>query len=169
MKVNYIIEQLESNTETFRQLLEAIPKEEYLWKPQPEKWCLLEVVCHLYDEEREDFRARLKQVLDDPEQGLNQIDPEGWVAARKYIEQDYDQKLNDFLTERELSVDWLRTLHEPKWDNAYIHPKFGPLTAAMFFANWLAHDYLHIRQIIGIKHAYLKEVSGQYLKYAGDW
>lgn len=27
--------------------------------PAPEKWCLLEIVFHLYDEEREEFRARV--------------------------------------------------------------------------------------------------------------
>lgn len=170
MNTTYIIEQLENNTATFRHLLEAIPKEEYLWKPQPEKWCLLEVVCHLYDEEREDFRTRVKQVLENPELPLKPIDPEGWVSSRKYIEQDYDEKLNAFLTERELSVDWLRSLNNPKWDNAHNHPKFGPHTAALFFTNWLAHDYLHIRQIIGLKHAYLKEMSQQQdLNYAGKW
>jgi hypothetical protein len=39
----------------------------------------------------------------------------------------------------------------------------------MFLHNWLAHDYLHIRQIIRIKYDYLKKTSGEILLYAGEW
>ena len=83
--------------------------------------------------------------------------------------QDYSKKLNEFLEERDQSVNWLRSLVNPKWDNAYEHPKFGKMTAKMFLANWLAHDYLHIRQILNVKFEYLKKDSGETLIYAGGW
>jgi uncharacterized protein YutE (UPF0331/DUF86 family) len=43
------------------------------------------------------------------------------------------------------------------------------LSAKMIFKNWLAHDYLHIRQIIRLKFEYLKGFTGENLSYAGDW
>jgi hypothetical protein len=140
-----------------------------MWKPNPEKWCLLEIVCHLYDEEREDFRARTKHTLETPNAPLPPIDPQGWVEARNYLQQNYHDKLNNFLTERELSVIWLQTLSNAKWDNAYEHPKLGRMTAKMFLANWLAHDYLHIRQITKVKFDYLKQLTNEDLSYAGNW
>jgi len=77
-------------------MLFGLTKEMYLWKPAPEKWCLLEIVCHLYDEEREDFRARTRHVLETPTDTLPPIDPQGWVGSRKYIHQDYPEVLNKF-------------------------------------------------------------------------
>ena len=73
------------------------------WKVSPEKWCLLEIICHLYDEEREDFRARLQSVLNDPSQALPLSDPEAWIASRQYLQQDFAAKLDAFLQEYRLS------------------------------------------------------------------
>ncbi len=57
MNTKYIIDELKRNKIVFKDILEGLKKEVYLWKPNPEKWCVLEVVCHLYDEEREIFRV----------------------------------------------------------------------------------------------------------------
>jgi hypothetical protein len=150
-------------------LFNSLSKEEYLWKPQPEKWCLLEIACHLYDEERDDFRARLKHTLETPQEKLPSNDPVGWVTFRKYIEKDFHVTVNNFIEERKLSIDWLNSLQNPNWKNAYHHHKFGEMSAGMFLANWLAHDYLHIRQILNLQYQYLKLNSGERMDYAGEW
>ena len=165
----FIINKLENNGKEFAVAMAGLSKEEIAWKPAPEKWCLLEVVCHLHDEEREDFRARLKQVLDDPQKPFASIDPVKWVTERNYMEQDFEYMLSQFLTERGESLKWLRQLKEPKWDNAYVHPKFGPLSAKFLLSNWLTHDYLHFRQILKLKYDFLKFSSEQNLDYAGNW
>ncbi len=71
-----IIEELDKNRFVFENLLKNKNEEEYLWKPSPDKWCLLEIICHLYDEEREDFRARTKHTLETPNEPLPKIDPQ---------------------------------------------------------------------------------------------
>ena len=164
-----IIKKLSNNSTVFQGLLNEIPEEEYRWKPQPDQWCLLEVVCHLYDEEREDFRARVKHVLETPDQDLPKFDPLVWVTEREYLKQDYEKKLDEFLKERVQSINWLQSLHDVPWKNFYDHPKFGPLSAEFFLINWLAHDYLHIRQINRIKYQFLAEHNKEKLNYAGDW
>lgn len=169
MDYNKIILELFRNKDVFRSLLTGLPKEQYLWKSNSEKWCLLEICCHLYDEEREDFRTRTKYVLETPELPLPTIDPVKWIEERAYIQQDFNSTLNKFLKEREKSVKWLQSLRNPNWDNAYNHPKFGEMTAKMFLTNWLAHDYLHIRQIISLKFDYLKQLTHESLTYAGNW
>ena len=108
-------------------------------------------------------------MLEDPSRPLPLSDPEAWVEDRRYLEQDFATKLDDFLKEREASVRWLEGLEDPAWDNAYQHPKVGPLTARMFLVNWLAHDYLHIRQITRLKYRYLQAESGVRTDYAGKW
>lgn len=164
---SFIIDKLEHNGKEFAVALAGLSKEEVLWKPKPEKWCLLEVVCHLHDEEREDFRERVKLVLERPETAFRKIDPVAWVTERKYMEQDFDYMLSQFLTERGETLRWLRGLKEPRWDNAYIHPKVGPVTAKLLLSNWPAHDYLHFRQILKLKYDYIKNNFGQKMDYAG--
>lgn len=169
MDYNKIIIELERNKTTFTTLLEGLPVEQYTWKQNPEKWCLLEIICHLYDEEREDFRTRTKQVLENPDLPLPKIDPVGWVTERKYLQQNYSEKLNEFISEREQSIKWLTSLKDPKWDNFHDHPSLGEITAKLFLSNWLAHDYLHFRQITKLKFDYLKQLSNEELTYAGNW
>ncbi len=169
MDYNKIIGELSRNKDVFKALLFGLPKEQYLWKSSSEKWNLLEITCHLYDEEREDFRTRTKYVLETPELPLPKFDPIKWVEERKYIQQDFNSMLAKFLKEREQSVEWLQSLTNPKWDNAFKHKKFGEMTAKMFLTNWLAHDYLHIRQIISLKFDHLKQLTNESLVYAGNW
>jgi DinB superfamily len=169
MDHSFVVQQLSLNQNTFKDLLSGISKDFYMWKPKPDKWCLLEIVCHLYDEEQFDFKARTQHILENVQTDPSAIDPAGWVKTKKYLEQNYEDMLKKFLEERKKSVDWLNSLKEPDWKNQYIHPKFGPMSAEFFLSNWLAHDYLHFRQITALKYNYLKEVSGTNLMYAGDW
>lgn len=169
MKIERIIIELEVNRGIFKDLFTGMTEEEYLLKPSAGKWCLLEILCHLVDEEREDFRARTRHLLEHPQSPFLGIDPEAWVKERKYMEQDYEEKLEDFLSERNESISWLRSLQEPQWGNSYDHPVFGRLTAQTLLANWLAHDYIHLRQVIGAKFGYHQSVSGESLDYAGKW
>lgn len=167
--MDFIIEQLHQNKTVFYNLLKDIKEDMFLWKQTPEKWCLLEIVCHLYDEEREDFKFRTKWVLEQPNETPPQFNPAVWVTERNYIGQDYNTMLNKFIEEREQSIKWLKSLENPKWNNSYIHSKLGKLSAKFFLTNWLAHDYLHIRQITKLKFDYLKHQSGENLDYAGIW
>ena len=169
MKPDQIIQRLESNRPVFQSLLLGKEADEYKWKPDENSWSLLEIICHLYDEEREDFRTRVKNTLMSPHLQPPSIDPQGWVVQRKYEEQPFGEKLEAFLLERTTSIQWLKSLENAPWDNIYVHPRAGKISAYDFLVNWLAHDYHHIRQINRRQYEYLKEKSRVNLGYAGDW
>ncbi len=164
-----IIDQLSKNKSVFAALFSTVSDDLIRWRPQPDKWSLLEIVCHLYDEEREDFRARIRHLFDAPETAFKPIDPQGWVTSRNYSDQDFHERLNSFLTEREASIEWLQELKDPAWSNGYNHESFGRMTANMLLSNWLAHDYLHIRQVARYHFQYLDIESSEGLHYAGPW
>lgn len=166
---DFLVRELENNIVVFEKLFSGLKREQINFRPAPEKWNLLEIICHLYDEEREDFRTRLIHVLNNPDLPLPSIDPQGWVTSRNYNEQDFDVTLKKFLNERRESVGILKSLQSPDWSRAYMHPKFGPMSGKLFLSNWIAHDYLHIRQVLYTKHNWLKMQTGEDLKYAGDW
>ncbi len=169
MQPQAIILELKRNGTVFKDLLEDRALEIQKWKPNPEKWCLLEIVCHLLDEEVEDFRARTQHVLETPDLPLKPIKPHCWPKERNYMDQDFKAVVQNFLEERQKSVSWLQSLQDPKWGQTVDHSEVGPRSAKKFLVNWLAHDYHHIRQINAITYDYLKFKSGDDLTYAGNW
>lgn len=65
MNLDYFITRFSNNREVFEGLLKGVSLEQVRWKPSADKWSMLEVINHLYDEEREDFRLRLELVIAD--------------------------------------------------------------------------------------------------------
>ncbi len=63
MDFNTLYQELQNSTEMIRALLFGIAQEDARIKPNRESWSMLEVICHLYDEEREDFREHLDFIL----------------------------------------------------------------------------------------------------------
>ncbi len=169
MDANFIIAQLRANKHTFESMLADVYEAMARWQPGAGKWSILEVVCHLHDEEREDFRARVQHTLLNKKDQPHPIDPTGWVMERMYFQQDFEKVRKDFLHEREESLQYLKGLQNPQWANAFEHPKWGPMEAGMFLSSWLAHDYLHMRQITFNKFNYHQQHCGQNLQYAGEW
>ncbi len=156
---------------TIRSLVEDITEEQARWKPNPEKWSILEVINHLYDEEREDFRKRLDLVLHKPGHPWPSNDPEGCIIERKYNNRDLADSLQKFLQERKHSVNWLESLSSPDWNAQYEHPQWGAISAGTLMASWVVHDFLHIRQLSGLHRVYIALlVKGSYsIDYAGTW
>src|SRR6185369_6640354 len=103
MNLQYFIQRFSNNRGVFESLLRDVGLEQARWKPTADKWSMLEVVNHLYDEEREDFRQRLQLTLKNPEQAWPAINPRGWVVERSYNERELGKSLQDFLAERENS------------------------------------------------------------------
>ena len=165
-----IIAQLSANRAVYKATFAAISTDLAIWRPHIEHWSILEIACHLADEEREDFRARLQSTLEDPARPWPSIDPQSWITGRNYAGQSFQPSCAQFLAERDKSAAWLDSLETPHWQNTYTHPELGLLSAEMMLANWLAHDYLHLRQINRIRYAYLKADAGDItLHYAGNW
>lgn len=157
------------NAERIRALCQGISEEQSRWKPDPDSWSILEVVNHLYDEEREDFRARLDHVLHCPDQPWPAIDPQGWVTARRYNDRELGESLTRFLAERKESLGWLRTLSAPNWAAVYEAP-WGPITAGDVMASWVAHDLLHMRQLVKLHYLFTTaELKPHDVRYAGAW
>ncbi|MBX3363892.1 MAG: DinB family protein [Phycisphaeraceae bacterium] len=140
------------------------------WKPSSGAWSILEICCHLLDEEREDFRPRIRFILEEHPGPWPPIDPQGWAAERGYNQADLPDTLRRFAQEREASLSWLRSLGPTDWSSAYQHPRFGLIRAGDLLAAWSAHDALHLRQIAKRLHE-LAGRDGEPFStiYAGEW
>jgi len=168
--IDEIIRQLTGNAQAMRALVQSISKEQARWKPNPDAWCLQEVMEHVYNEERIDFRKHLKEILNNPPKPWEKLRREELVSVETC-----HQALEGFLSEREASIKWLRAIESTAWDKRSPTP-FSPhgepitLSAGDVLFSWVEHDYLHIRQINELLHAWnAKQTSPYSVDYAGEW
>jgi hypothetical protein len=177
MEFQTLYQELTQSTEMIRALLAGISQEEAQIKPDADSWSILEVVCHLYDEEREDFREHLDFIIST---SLNaslhrqngewhRIDPQGWVTERKYNQQNLAEMQGKFFDERRKSLEWLKSISNTDLETTYTS-EFGSIKAGEMFACWVAHDNLHGRQLVELRRKYIERMVGSFnIQYAGDW
>lgn len=169
MEFRTLYQELTNSAEMIRALLTGITQDEAQLKPTPESWSILEVICHLYDEEREDFREHLDFILHRQNEDYHVIDPQGWVKERKYNEQNFADMKEKFFAERLKSLDWLEEISNSDWDTTYTS-EYGSVSAGEMFSCWVAHDNLHCRQLVELRRARIENVTKPYpIEYAGDW
>ena len=170
MDFNFFLAQMANTAEAFRTLAGGVSAEQATWKSSEDSWSILEVVNHLYDEEREDFRPRLEIILLKPEQAWSPIDPQGWVSQRAYNQRELSHSVQGFLGERQKSLTWLKSLESPDWQRSAPAPWGQQVTAGDMFAAWVAHDILHLRQLVELYWVYTsRSVQPYQVGYAGDW
>ncbi len=165
-----ILRQLMVNSDVIRALVGSVSDEQAQWKPDSETWCLQEAMQHLYNEERLDFRMHLKELLNDP------LLPWGSGEYEDYITvESCRQALDGFLQERRASLAWLKGLQSPDWNEKY-DISFGPVPEIVrlgpgdVLVSWVAHDFLHIRQVNALLYAWhQKQVLPFSVEYAGTW
>jgi hypothetical protein len=170
MKFQELYNEMTQSTEIIRAMLHGINQVDAQIKKSPRVWSILEVTCHLYDEEREDFRKRLQFILGDQEGTWPPITPFQWVITRKYNEQNLNKMKTKFFKEREASLAWLKTLRNTDWTIRYEYKRGMYRSAGELFASWVAHDNLHIRQITELRRRLIEQKTKPYkIGYAGDW
>ncbi len=170
INIEDIIHQLTANAEAMRALVQTIPDEQAQWMPDPETWPMKRVMEHVYNEERLDFRKHLIEMLTDIPMPWSEYRYEECISVESC-----HQALEGFLIERKASIAWLMGLKSPDWDVTSRTP-FGPsggvlvLSAGDMLVSWVAHDILHLRQMIELKYSWNEKLAPPYsLQYAGGW
>jgi hypothetical protein len=88
---------------------------------------------------------------------------------RKYNEQNFIEMQGKFFAERDQSLEWLQGLSEVGWETTYTS-QYGSMKAGELFASWVAHDNLHVRQLVELRRNWIERMVRPYdIQYAGDW
>ena len=132
-------------------LLSGLDDADARTRPAPDEWSPVEIVCHLRDEETEDFGARVRVILEGAAQFVK-IYPERWAVERRYREARLPEALAAFRTRREDSLRLLASAApEPLRALGASRPlgRLGPLSGLDLVAAWVAHDRIHLAQLAG--------------------
>lgn len=158
-----IIHQFAMQGEAIRALADTFSAEQAAWKPDAKTWSLKELMEHLYNEERLDFRRHIKKMFGEPQP------PEERITVDTC-----DEALEGFIEERQASLCYLSDLSSPDWGIKKTF-RFGPdetmtLSAGDMLVSWVEHDILHLRQMVELMHACnAREASADAVTYAGGW
>jgi DinB superfamily len=117
-------------------------------RPAPDEWAAVEIVCHLRDEEAEDFGARIRLLLDGGTR-FAAIDPQGWPTARRYHGADPSDALAEFHQRRAESLAMLAGATAERLAASGESPSGLRLSGLDLLCAWVTHDGLHLRQLAG--------------------
>ena len=175
MRLDMVRRELAQGAEIVTALVAGVSPEEARVRPAPGAWSLLEVVCHLHDEEREDFRPRLDLVLHRPGRGVGPHRSRR-VGHRAAVQRARSRPDAAGLPGRagalaRLAREPVRPRLEPRVPRGLgTCPAGGPITAGDLLASWAAHDLLHTRQLLELRRArLLAHTAPHRTQYAGDW
>lgn len=162
---------LAANARTIESLIRPVSEEQARWRADGKGWAIVEVMAHLLDEERDDFRKRIRLTIENSALAWPPIDPEGWARDRNYLQWELIPTLDAFLEERRHSVEWLRSLGDVDWNLATTFPRpHGPMRIGDLLTSWIAHDFLHSRQLLRLHFQYHAEQCQPFTTlYAGSW
>lgn len=170
MHWEFCLTQLSANAGAIKALVTGVDEAQAHWKPGPNDWSIIEVLNHLADEERDDFRARFQWIINGASGDPPPNDSDQKVTERRYNDRDLAASLADYLNEREQSLKWLRSLTDIPFDSTVTWSWGRTISAGDMFVSWVAHDVLHLRQLTELKWGYQATQFGGYDPgYAGDW
>ncbi len=115
-------------------------------RPAPAEWSPVEIVCHLRDEETEDFGARLRVVATGGSAFIR-IDPARWAEERRYRDADGPSVLAAFRERRAATLAFLAELAPDRLRHAVTQAQLGRLSGLDLLAAWVTHDRLHLAQL----------------------
>ena len=117
-------------------------------RPAPGEWSPVEILCHLRDEETEDFGARLRVIVDGTGE-FAPIAPERWAEERRYREANLSDVLQTLRARRQASLDLLASVAPDTLTGSRPHKRLGRLSGLDILAAWVAHDRIHLAQLAG--------------------
>ena len=170
MNLEFFLKRLAANARTLESFCLDLTDEQALWRQSPKKWSVQQVVYHLAKTEINDFRPRLEKTLRDRSEDWTPLYPAEMRLDQTSDKNRLSEYLENFLAEREKNVSWLKTLENPNWQDAHRHNEKLMLAAGDLLASWLAHDFLHLKQILRLQYDYTNAMSAPFkTDYAGLW
>lgn len=141
-----ILSRLQAVSKDVAALLRGVSDERLRRKPAPEKWSMLEILCHLRDVEFL-FVERYGKIANHDRPQLRLINQDELATRLRYNEDDPTAALREFQALRGETVAVLSALAQQSWERVGLHPKRGELSIAANAVMHVAHDANHLDRL----------------------
>ena len=126
-------------------LLADVKPHQWLQRPDPQEWSILQILCHLWQAESEVHQQRLRTILAHENPFIPSLPPPGPDIPACH--DDGMQVFERFCARRQATIAMLADLTDQDWARPARHSIFG-LTNLLEMAHFTAqHDRLHITQL----------------------
>ena len=157
---------LERTPSVLRVLLSDLSEDWVQGNEGPETFSPYDVIGHLIQGEKTDWRARATMIL---ESGTSQ----SFVPFDRFaqFEESKGKSLSELLDEfeklRALNLEWLSSLKltATDLDKKGVHPSLGQVTLRQLLSTWVIHDLTHIAQVTRVMAKQYKEEMGPWVEY----
>ncbi|MYD11208.1 MAG: HAD-IA family hydrolase [Chloroflexi bacterium] len=137
--------QFKGNLAALRGLLAEVKDHQWLQRPDPAEWSILQILCHLWRAETEVHQQRLRTILQEDNPFIPSLPPPGPDIPECH--DDGMEVFARFRSERQRTMATLAELCAGDWRRPARHSIFG-LTDLLEMAYFTAqHDRLHITQL----------------------
>ena len=127
--------------------LANIPREAWLFKPEPKEWSVYEVLIHLADSES-NAALRARKLIVEPGGTLMGYDQDKWANELNYHDQSYEDALETVRLARKTTYELLKKQPEEVFEHTVKHPEYEePYTFEQWINSYSAHIPGHIEQI----------------------
>jgi len=121
------------------------------YKPDPAKWCILEILAHLADIEIV-YGYRLRQMLADEKPVIAPMNQDAWAKNLGYVETPAPELVALYGLNRHHNLRLLRRLKLPDLNKSAFHPETnGDVTVATLVERMAGHGASHLAQIAKLK------------------
>ena len=143
-------EKLELYRRGYDLLMEAlkdIPREAWLFKPDPKEWSVYQVLIHLADSES-NAALRARKLIVEPGGTLMGYDQDKWANELDYHDQSYEDALEILRLARKTTYELLKNQPDEVFEHWVKHPEYEePYTFEQWINIYSAHIPGHIEQI----------------------
>jgi len=143
----YLTHGLAATPHTMTALLAGVPEAALDARPDPDRFTLREVICHMADWDGV-WRERLVKIATEDEPVLPGYDEGQWAIDHDYAHQDVAAQLTRLAAARAELVAYLRSVDTPTWQRLGRHGEIGPVTFLELASLVLGHDGYHVQQIL---------------------
>jgi uncharacterized damage-inducible protein DinB len=142
-----LVESYLAGSQSLRQSVKGMSREQILARPVPGKWSTLEVVCHLADFDPI-IADRMKRVIAEEKPALVGADENRFAAALHYHDRDLEEELTIIDRTRSQMARILRKLPADALQRIGNHNERGPLTLEQLLTSATNHIPHHVKFIV---------------------
>lgn len=148
-----LLERFRRGAELVASALTGAAGSEVDYKPEPQKWCVRQIVAHLSDSEivaAERFRRMIAE--DNPP--IARFDERKWAENLDYGRKKPSQALETFRRIRSENYELLKELPESAFDRTAMHSERGRTTLLDWLRIYSVHAEKHTQQIRDVRAAF---------------
>jgi len=136
-----LVARLRQQADDVRRLTSGLDQERLAKRLNPEKWSLLELVCHLWRVQQV-FEGRIEAMLAQDNPAIARYDPEGDAEFEQLAKRPAVESIPAFLEARAQFAERLDRLSPADWHRAGNHPEF-PHYDVHFQVEYMVHHEAH--------------------------